>query len=294
MNISKTRSSLQVCISLIVSTFFFVNLLSAQETGEATYYSDKFHGTGKTASGEIYDKYKFTAAHKTLAFGTWVRVTNLANNRSVDVRINDRGPYTKGRVIDLSKAAAEQIDLVRAGVARVRIEVIDRNSAAVQDLQGEPSLPASGSLPPVNGGGFKQVDVSGLPLLDQNGNPVNAPSPGQTEGRPTPTPATDKTLEEAAKYTPALFRMSAVKEEAAGYGVQVGAYFTVYRLLEAMNEIHNKGYQNTLVHSSLKDNKPVFRIIIGPYEDKTQADALRKKLGTSKITGVVVNLGELK
>ena len=95
----------------------------------ASYYADKFHGR-QTASGEIFDMNDFTCAHKTLPFGT-LRVTNLENNRSVNVRVNDRGPFVAGREIDLSKAAARQLDMLRSGTATVRLEIIStgNNSA---------------------------------------------------------------------------------------------------------------------------------------------------------------------
>lgn len=91
------------------------------EEGKASYYADKFEGR-KTSNGEIFDQSKNTAAHRTLPFGTKVTVTNLTNGRSVKVRINDRGPFVKGRVIDLSKKAAEKIDMVNAGVASVELQ----------------------------------------------------------------------------------------------------------------------------------------------------------------------------
>lgn len=95
--------------------------------GVASYYGGKFHGR-KTASGERFNKWAMTAAHKTLPLGTKVRVTNLRNGESVDVKINDRGPYAKGRVIDLSRGAAEEIGMVRAGTAKVKVEVIGKKS----------------------------------------------------------------------------------------------------------------------------------------------------------------------
>ena len=92
--------------------------------GIGAYYSDVFQGK-KTASGELYDKNALTAAHKTLAFGTQVKVTNLDNGKSVTVVVNDRGPYTKDRIIDLSRAAAEQIDMIKLGIVPVRMEILD-------------------------------------------------------------------------------------------------------------------------------------------------------------------------
>lgn len=94
-----------------------------RETGEASYYGKEAHGK-MTASGERFDMRALTAAHPTLPFGTRVRVTNLSNGRSVVVRINDRGPFAKGRIIDLSYAAAREIKMIDAGVARVEVEVV--------------------------------------------------------------------------------------------------------------------------------------------------------------------------
>ncbi len=96
--------------------------------GNASFYSDTFQGK-KTASGEIFDQQALTAAHKTLPFGTMVRVTNTRNGKKVTVRINDRGPFISGRVIDLSRAAAQQIDMITAGVAPVRVEIAQGKSA---------------------------------------------------------------------------------------------------------------------------------------------------------------------
>jgi len=94
------------------------------EVGVASYYARKFEGR-RTASGERYDAGEMTAAHRTLAFGTRVRVTRLDDGRHVEVRINDRGPWVEGRVIDLSRRAAGKLDILRAGTARVRVEVVD-------------------------------------------------------------------------------------------------------------------------------------------------------------------------
>jgi rare lipoprotein A len=94
------------------------------EVGLAVYYSDGLQGK-QTASGEPFDQQALTAAHRTLPLGTVVRVTNLQNRRSVKVRINDRGPFGKRRrIIDLTRAAAERIDMIAAGVVEVRVEVV--------------------------------------------------------------------------------------------------------------------------------------------------------------------------
>lgn len=94
-----------------------------KENAIASFYAEKFHGC-ITANGETFDMNAFTAAHKTLPFNTLLKVTNLANNKSVTVRINDRGPFIEGREIDLSKAAAIAIDMVDTGTANVQIEIV--------------------------------------------------------------------------------------------------------------------------------------------------------------------------
>ena len=91
--------------------------------GKASYYSDQFHGR-KTANGETFNMNKLTAAHPSLPFGTWVRVTNLSNGKDVVVRINDRGPFVKGRIIDLSVHAATELGIIQSGTVKVKLEAL--------------------------------------------------------------------------------------------------------------------------------------------------------------------------
>ena len=99
------------------------NWVGYTESGKASYYARKFQSK-KTASGELYDRTKKTAAHKKLPFGTKVRVTNVKNSKSVTVKINDRGPFVKGRIVDLSSSAFSRIASLDTGVIQVKIEVI--------------------------------------------------------------------------------------------------------------------------------------------------------------------------
>ena len=98
-----------------------------KSSATASYYADKFHGR-KTSSGEIFNMYSLTAAHKTLPFNTIVKVTNLRNGKSVNVRINDRGPFVPGREIDLSKAAAVKLGMIGTGTATVSLEIISNST----------------------------------------------------------------------------------------------------------------------------------------------------------------------
>ena len=119
--------------------FFTIALCSLVSTtigqvqnGKASFYADKFEGR-PTASGEKYRHHKLTAAHKTLPFGTKVRITNLSNNEAVEVTINDRGPYVDDRIVDLSKSAAEKLGFVNQGLTDVKLEVIDAGDGKQSD-----------------------------------------------------------------------------------------------------------------------------------------------------------------
>jgi rare lipoprotein A len=120
MKIYKLTVVMLLCV--IQGALQVVSAAAVQE-GKASYYADSLNGS-KTASGELYDKDALSAAHRSLPFGTKVRVTYLKTGQSVVVVINDRGPYAKKRIIDLSGAAAKQIGLIKAGHGKVRLEVI--------------------------------------------------------------------------------------------------------------------------------------------------------------------------
>lgn len=290
---------------LLVCAFLFlgnVSVFGQSQQGIGTYYADRYHGR-KTASQEIYNKNDFTAAHKTLAFGTRVKVTRLDNGRVVYVKINDRGPSSPGRIIDLSRAAAEQLNMIRDGEVRVKIEVVsnefDSDNVYVEDMPPKPKA-------------NPKVDLNALPLVDHNGRPINAENNSrymevdesdlsdyqedddifieEEDGAEIEQEYVDPDI---AKYTPQLFQMVAYKKETEGFGVQVGAFFNFYRLLEAMDDLTKKGVQNSLVQSSSKDGNAMFRIIVGPYGSKAEANAAKKRLAKKKYKGITVNLADL-
>lgn len=123
MNISPIASALMALL-LLVGVDAQARLSAGHtQDGMASYYHDRFHGR-KTASGAAYNKNALSAAHKSLPLGTEVRVTDVRSGKSVVVTVNDRGPFVKGRVIDLSRAAAKEIGLTKRGLAKVKLEVL--------------------------------------------------------------------------------------------------------------------------------------------------------------------------
>ena len=119
----------KITLGLLILFMLLTVSVSSEEVrlqyGKASWYGKSLHGR-KTASGERFDKHAFTGAHRNLPFGTIVRVKNLKNGKEVLVTVNDRGPFVRGRIIDISRAAASQIGILSRGVARVKIVVVSR------------------------------------------------------------------------------------------------------------------------------------------------------------------------
>ncbi len=214
------------------------------QRGFASYYADKFQGN-QTSSGEVFDNALMTAAHNSLAFGTMVRVTNLSNNLSVIVKINDRGPFKPGRVIDLSRAAAEKINLVKSGVVEVKVEVLNE--------KGEIKKPV-------------------IPVKPK-----------------TETPSVGTEI-----VGTGLYKISPTGTTPTGFGIQIGAYSDYRSMFHYTHELHKKGITNTMIHSGFSGEKPIYRLIIGPFEDKGQAEKARAELATQNIDGVVLSVANLK
>lgn len=133
-------SQLNKSYYLLIILFVFIdscNVLDSKkcllESGIASWYGEDFHGS-KTANGEIYDMESLTAAHKTLPFNTVVRVVNLDNGKFVTVRINNRGPFVEGRVIDLSRKAAREIEIIRSGITEVDLYLADGQDSSQEEL----------------------------------------------------------------------------------------------------------------------------------------------------------------
>lgn len=156
----KSLLSIITCILIWVQPTFAQKVYS--EKGIASYYADKFEGR-KTANGEIFKNSELTAAHKTLAFGTLVKVTNLSNNKSVVVRINDRGPYAHGRIIDLSKAAAIEIDMLKNGLSEVMVQEVNSN-VTVAKMKPEKTVRKAGTYVMSIWGTKRKAPIYGIQL----------------------------------------------------------------------------------------------------------------------------------
>ncbi len=249
--------------NLLINLFFIASLsLTAQaEYGKASFYADKFQGN-KTANGDRFDQKKFTAAHRTLPFNTFVKVTNLNNQKSVTVRINDRGPFVKGVVIDLSKAAARQLDMIQAGVVNVKMEIVNAPSK---------------TSPP------KQTISLGnsTPSAEQPKKPVPTVSLG------TPKPRIGKSTN--------LFSVEVKELALEKYGIQVGSYSQYQNILKQINRLQVKTQKNSMIFvGKSSDGHALYKLIVGPFPNKTTAEGYLVTLKGKSINGFVVDLSNLK
>jgi rare lipoprotein A len=221
------------------------------QVGMASWYGKAFHGR-TTASGEIYDMYQPTAAHLTAPLGTYALVTNLNNGQSIRVRINDRGPHKRRRILDLSYEAARQLDLIRAGSGRVQVEFLSESAALVIPPTVTPVDPAPAQsdavaaliLPPT----FISVDTS----PDQR----NAVQVIETPG------------------TPPLV-------------VQVGAYQDQNNAMRAQNLL-TALYPNVWISMAPEGTQPLHRVRLGPFNNRDEAERVVHKVKNRGYTALIV------
>jgi rare lipoprotein A len=277
----------------IVLTFNFLQNahLSAQEFGGASMVGDNFQGK-KTASGELYDLNKLTAAHKSYPFGTKIKITRLDNKQSVIVRVNDRGPYIKGRVADLSRKAAREIGLTE-GEVKVRIDLVEKANDN-EDIR--PPKPAP----------IVEVPEKKATLTAKGDEKKKAAAKKDTKAVVV-TPAKETKVPEAKKLnskeddaplltgktfkTGELYKMQLLKPERDGFGLQVAAMSDINNVMRKVAELQESFFKNVLV-STEKDaaGKPNYKIILGPFPDVATAESYKKSAKKKKMSGFVINL----
>jgi len=200
-------------------------VVSGVQVGEASWYGPGFHGR-PTASGEIFDQQKLTAAHPSLPLGSRARITSLTNHRSVDVRINDRGPFVGGRIVDLSYGAACRLDMIRPGVMPVRLEVLGATPA--------PSLIASAPPRPRAAATAVAAHATSAPVVARVAPAAPAPSEFLVQlGAYRDRESADQVQRQVARRFPDA-RVTSL--EAGVYGVQLGPY-AARRSAEARAEV---------------------------------------------------------
>ncbi len=231
---------------------------SYDETGVASWYGAAFHG-GTTANGEIFNKNELTAAHKTLPLPTLARVTNLDNGRSIVVRINDRGPFSGARIIDLSQRAAQLLGFEQQGTAKVRVQVLADESKAIADAtrhygSAKPTQVASAEAPP-------PATASITPVTTQTLEPIHT------------TPAVHQQLLETKPV------QEVVQVPVTGphqLYVQAGAFTKLENATRMQQTLGGLGHST--ISEAIVNGVKFYRVRVGPVPDVAQADSLLTKV----------------
>jgi peptidoglycan lytic transglycosylase len=264
------------------------------ETGVASWYGPGFHAKS-TANGETYDQSDRTAAHRTLQMPSVVRVTNLENGLSTTVRVNDRGPFARSRVIDLSNAAARELDMTRAGTARVRIDQLPAESVAVKEVAIGGGGPAeqNQALARLATGAPSPVAVAQAPAPA----PVYIPPPAAAPAVYTYTPSTPPVTVAAAAVpmtnasyggswnppappgpTPSIASL-ATAPTLSGFYVQTGAFSTMTNAERQRGAIVTYGISE--VSQASANGREVYRVRLGPYTTSEAAGIVADRLKRS-------------
>lgn len=298
---------------LLLNLLLATGLLAQEdELGLGSYYSDLFHGK-PTASGELYDKTKFTCAHKTYPFGTLLKVTRLDNNKSVQVRVNDRGPFISGRVVEISRAAADQISLVQDGSTRVKVELVKQTqpTEAVTETpkaaEEKPTVVATTAKvveePKKEEKTVKTSEPKAEKSTTEKSVAVNKKpeAPKEEPKKPAPTKAEKGTeskavLVKGSEFQPYdLFEIELKKPEKKGYGVQVAVLTTQEALFKKIADLQEDWFSSILV-SVQKGAKGevIYKIVLGSFATEGEANNYKNNLKKNKkMDGFVVDLASM-
>jgi rare lipoprotein A len=231
---------------------------SFSQEGIASWYGAEFEGK-PTASGEIFNASQLTAAHPTLPFGTMLRVTNKHNNKTVTVRINDRGPFVSARIIDLSRAAAQQLDMIKTGTAPVRVESVD---------SGKTPLPEPESAVRIQPGSVQ-------PLSEDRPAAAEA---AVSSARPSPPPLPE------FQSGPARLK-GAVPEEGLSeklYRIQVGAYIQPKNAVEAFDKLKRAG-----LDPAYEKYNDFYRVVLAGIKN-AEVQTVAEKLGQAGFREAII------
>lgn len=234
--------------------------LSYSEIGTASWYGPNFHGK-QTANGEIYDQNAMTAAHRTLPMPSIVRVTNLENNRSLVLRINDRGPFARNRIIDVSKSAARQLDFEKKGTTRVKVEILHRESLKLKVV----ALNSKASKD-------QQTAVIASPRVPVTTKELDGANGQNIQSRGTKVPRMSTTLRPRTEPPDIPTNVAVAPVAPAEIYVQVGAFTDFRNALQMRDLVYIFG--PTRISHYEADGVPFYRVRLGPLRTVTVASTI--------------------
>lgn len=270
---------------ILIAMCFTVN--AQDKVGYASTIGDKFHGL-KMASSEIYDSTTMVAAHRNLPFGTKVKITNQNNGKSTIVTIKDRGPFVSDRIIDVSRAAASRLGMLKSAKVPVRIEVVGagNTTAASDNTEVEKPTAKARSIEPK----IENTAKSGREIPKEYDTKTAAPAKTAKVAKT----AAPKVNFNKAKSPTGLFKVDVENQAKTGFGVQVGVFTGFEVLLKQVATLKGKGFQDVLISVSGSGDTTKYRIILGNYDNQDSATAYKKALKSKyKMDGFVVDFSEL-
>lgn len=252
------------------------------ETGIGSWYGSKFHGR-KTANGEIFDMNEISAAHRTLPMPSIVRVTNLGNGRTLNIRLNDRGPYAHGRIIDLSRRAAQLLGYEKQGTARIRVRILAAESRLLAArMKGDAELAEIGTPITIDSMPKPKVSSQALPVLgnnDQNGQlsatPVSVPA------QPEPVVAPIRNDQLAASVISDEVTLEPVLQQTRIF-IQAGAFANFTNANRVRAILANIG--SVKISPVLVNGRDLFRVRVGPINSVAEADHMLEQVIASGYT----------
>ncbi len=241
------------------------------ETGIASWYGPGFHGK-RTANGEVYDENGLTAAHKTLPMPSLVRVTNLENGRSIQVRVNDRGPFSPGRIIDMTRRGAQLLGFIQQGTARVRVDIMPEESqqlAALASRQGGDQLP-----PPPQAAPAGQVVSGGLaPIAGSKVSPAQPQPAAPAPSAPVAQPGTNIIAVAPPQPDGTVLQMPV---RPTSIYVQAGAFLRQTNANQLGAQLRQ--YGPVRVSPVIVDRQQYYRVRVGPIATVADADTTLKRM----------------
>ncbi len=309
---------------LLLSTTLSAQMVGDIDYGLASYYSDEYQGA-KTAYGEVYNKAENVAAHKLYPYNSTVRVKNTENGKSVTVRIIDKGPFIRGRIIELSERAAATLGMIGKSTAQVEVTLLstpDQPAAPSarpdpvvvvpandpsQAVVVEPVAPADTDVPTRPATTAPSRTAPTASTAAESPAPAAAPAPASTVVQ-TPKPARTVSNETTAQvknatgaqgkpvtkpaFSPGLYQIRLLEPPTGDFGVQVGSFTDLEHAMDKVAQLQNKFFDNILVMKAVAVPDNVYKVILGPFPDMPSAKNYAGDLKSRyKMAGFPVVLG---
>jgi len=300
---------------LFTSAFLTAQLVGETENGLASYYSNEYQGA-ETAYGEFYDKTQLVAAHRLYPHNSVVKVRNVENNKTVNVRIIDKGPFIRGRIVELSERAAANLGMLGKETVQVELTLLSTpdqpgRTVSAPDTRPitpppatepepapltanrEPTLPTTSPAPAAAPKKAAPLTASTVPVQPR---PTQTAPPSSTVSDDAvatvkSTPVSTKTFIRKTAFEPGVYKIELLKPAVGKFGVQVGSFKDMEGAMDKVAELQSKWFENILIERVSTGPGSIYKIILGPFETQQSASRYTSDLKKRyKIDGFTVGI----